>query len=350
VKTLTMLGAAVMAVSCGVAANEAFALEPYAAEAAPPAPPGAAAPPAVPAPPVVPAPPAVPAPPGGLQDAASDAKEASVEARLESARRKLEADAREVAQLSMQVGRYSVPRFETHFETGGSIIGMQISTEHATDGVRVVQVSPGGPADEAGMRPGDLIVAVNGVQTRGEAAARDAVHVIHEAHPDTKLAVRVMRDGKPKDLVVVARAVTNQFFVRTRDASSGPPGFPADSPVFSYRELGIPSLSNLQLATLTPGLGHYFGTEKGVLVVRAPTKSDFKLQDGDVILSIDGREPTSGAHATRILASYQGGEKITLHIMRDRKPLDLEAKLPDQTWDVRQYQVPRPPGVTEPEP
>jgi S1-C subfamily serine protease len=185
---------------------------------------------------------------------------------------------------------------------------------------------------------------VNGLQAKGGEAERNVIRAIHQAAPDTKLNIRVLRDGKPKDLVVVGRAITNQFFVRTSpmDASTGLPGLPADSPVFSFRELGIPSLSSLQLATLSPGLGHYFGTEKGVLVVRAPTKSDFKLQDGDVILSIDGREPTSGAHATRILASYQGGEKITLHVMRDRKPLDLEAKLPDQTWDLRQFQVPRP--------
>ena len=340
-KTLTKLGAAVMAVSCGVAANDAFARELYANEAMPPAPPGAAAPPAAPAPP------AVPAPPGDWEGARADARDTKVEAKLEVARRKLEADAREVAQLSMQMGQYSMPRLETHFETARSIIGMQISTEHDTDGVRVVQVSPGGPADEAGMRPSDLIVAVNGVQTKGEEAARNAVRVIHDAHPDTKLTIRVMRDGKPKDLVVVARALTNQFFVRTGPGVTGAllPGSSADSPVFSYRELGIPSLSSLQLATLTPGLGHYFGTDKGVLVVRAPTQSDFKLQDGDVIVSIDGREPTSGAHATRILASYQGGEKIVLHIMRDRKPLDLEARLPDPTWDVRQYQMPRPRGA-----
>jgi len=339
VKTLRMLGAAVLAVSCGVAAKEAFALEPYAAEA-PPAPPGAAAPPAVPA---------SPAEPRGPM---AGEKEASLEAKLEEARRKLEADAREVAQLSMQVGRYSVPRFETRFETAGrSIIGVQIATDRGADGVRVVQVSPGGPADEAGIRAGDLIVAVNGVEAKGEEAKRHAIRVMHEAHPDTKLNIRVMREGKPKDLTVMARAITNQFFVRTGPGETGAllPGFPADAPVFSYSELGIPSLASLQLASLTPALGRYFGTDKGVLVVRAPTRSDFKLQDGDVILSIDGREPMSGAHATRILASYQGGEKITLHVMRDRKPLDLEAKLPDRTWDARQYQVPQP-RVGGPEP
>lgn len=42
--------------------------------------------------------------------------------------------------------------------TGG--IGVQI--EEADDGVRVVDVLPGTPADEAGLRPGDVIVEVDG--------------------------------------------------------------------------------------------------------------------------------------------------------------------------------------------
>jgi PDZ domain-containing secreted protein len=75
-------------------------------------------------------------------------------------------------------------------------------------------------------------------------------------------------------------------------------------------------------------LGRYFGTEKGVLVVRAP--KDFKLEDGDVILAIDGREPSSGSHATRILSSYQSGEKITIKLMRQQKTLNVETTLPDR--------------------
>ena len=84
----------------------------------------------------------------------------------------------------------------------------------------------------------------------------------------------------------------------------------------------------MELATLTPRLGTYFGTEKGVLVVRSPPDGALKLEDGDVILAIDGRQPTSGSHATRILGSYQPGEKITLRIVRQHKTVDLEATVP----------------------
>src|SRR6185437_10167040 len=90
-------------------------------------------------------------------------------------------------------------------------------------------------------------------------------------------------------------------------------------------------LAQMELVTLTPQLGRYFGSDKGVLVVRAPKDSGFKLQDGDVILAIDGREPTSGSHATRILGSYQPGEKITLRVLRRHKTEDIVATLPERS-------------------
>ncbi len=87
-------------------------------------------------------------------------------------------------------------------------------------------------------------------------------------------------------------------------------------------------LGEMELVSLTPQLGRYFGTDKGVLVVRAP--KDFKLEDGDVILAIDGRAPTSGSHATRILGSYQPGEKIAIKVMRQQKTVNVDTTLPER--------------------
>ena len=69
----------------------------------------------------------------------------------------------------------------------------------------------------------------------------------------------------------------------------------------------------MELASLTPKLGAYFGANEGVLVVKAPENDVFKLEDGDVIQSIDGRKPDDGGHAMRILRSYQSGEKLDAH-------------------------------------
>ena len=65
-----------------------------------------------------------------------------------------------------------------------------------------------------------------------------------------------------------------------------------------------------------------------MLVVRPPRSAEFKLEEGDVIVDIDGRAPQNGAHAMRILRSYQPGEKVNLNILRDRKPVRIAATLP----------------------
>jgi hypothetical protein len=137
--------------------------------------------------------------------------------------------------------------------------------------------------------------------------------------------VRVLRDGAPHEFTVVARP--------------GPGLFLADFPrlegpelLAGHREplLIHGPVMDMELATLTPQLGRYFGSEKGVLVVRAPSAGALKLEDGDVLLAIDGREPANGSHATRILATYQPGEKLTLRVLRLHKTLDLETTLPER--------------------
>lgn len=84
----------------------------------------------------------------------------------------------------------------------------------------------------------------------------------------------------------------------------------------------------MQLITLTPQLGRYFGTDHGVLVARAPTRGVLKLQDGDVILSIGGRRPASSSQAIRILTSYDPGEKINLVILREHHRIDIATSMP----------------------
>jgi C-terminal processing protease CtpA/Prc len=66
-----------------------------------------------------------------------------------------------------------------------------------------------------------------------------------------------------------------------------------------------------------------------VLVVRAPQDERLKLQDGDVILDIDGRLPTSVPHAVQILSSYPSGEKLKLHILRQQKRIELAVDVPE---------------------
>nr|PZN77203.1 MAG: hypothetical protein DIU56_12330 [Pseudomonadota bacterium] len=253
--------------------------------------------------------------------------EQEVEARLRDAQKRLEDAAREIAALSAEMTRPFMDQFWMYLPgSRRAIIGVQLDPQSGREGARVKEVSPGGPAAQAGIRPGDVIVAIDGRDITGEAAAREVLKRMREVEPDSKVRLRVLRDGKPREFEVIARAPDMPKM----------PGFdPEAFESFQFFHGAGTLFAGMELATLTPGLGRYFGTEKGVLVIRAPKNDALQLQDGDVILAIDGREPQNGTHATRILRSYQPGEKLTLKLMRDRKPLTLEVTVPQQDTEGR---------------
>jgi len=262
--------------------------------------------------------------------------------RLEAAQRRLETAAREVAELSAERGQVVMRRYSTFIDTRGrAIIGVQLDGGSDESGARVLDVSPGGPAAEAGIRAGDVITAVNGTEVKGGDAARRVVRLVRDLKPESKVRLTVSRNGKAQEFTVTAR----RGFPFFGPGQAGmPPAYPAPPapaappapPAFPFGPgsmplfLGRGPLADMELATLTPRLGKYFGTDEGVLVVRAPADGALKLQDGDVILSIDGRMPTSGPHATRILGSYRPGEKIDLRIVRDRKRMNIETTMPER--------------------
>jgi predicted metalloprotease with PDZ domain len=272
--------------------------------------------------------PARAAPPAGAGTPAVRAgDEADLDARLEDARSRLEQAAHDVASLTSQLSGTLVDEVLPYVEPGHAIVGVQL--EPAGAGARVRKVSPGGPAAEAGVRAGDVIVAMNGKELKDKSPTRELVRLLRDVKPDSQVGLRVLREGKMRDFTLTSRAAPGLANVRVLpdlDVDVLP-----DLPHLRGAFLFHTALTDMELATLTPRLGSYFGTDHGVLVVRAPADGALKLEDGDVILAIDGRAPTSGSHATRILGSYQPGEKLTLHIVREHKTLDLDATLPERT-------------------
>jgi C-terminal processing protease CtpA/Prc len=268
-----------------------------------------------------------------VTDKELNSKNKELDARLAEAQARLEQAAREVAELSSEIGGPLMDKFMVFNGEGPSraIIGVQLDPQSSKEGARIQEVSPGGPADEAGLHVGDVITAINGTDVKGESPARQVLQLMHKVTPESKVNVRVTREGKSRDFVVTAHRGAAFFGMQPpgmRPMAPFPPGIP-DAGVTTFGPMVIHGqLGDMELATLTPQLGRYFGTEKGVLVVRAP--KDFKLEDGDVILAIDGREPSSGSHATRILSSYQAGEKITIKVMRQQKTVNVETTLPER--------------------
>jgi S1-C subfamily serine protease len=260
--------------------------------------------------------------------------ESDLEQRLEDAQRRLEEAAREIAELSSEAGGAAMHRaFEFRMPPGRrAMLGVNLGgTEADGAGVRVNGVSPGGPAAEAGVRTGDVIVAI---QATPVTTGRELVKVMEGIEPGEKVALELKRDGKPVKVAVEARPLDHVVLLRKGvPAAEGLPPMPpmagiamAGGPHWLLEEWG-----DAEFASLTPGLGRYFGADKGVLVIRAPEDASLGLQDGDVIVTIGGREPENGRHAMRILRSYQPGEAVELKILRDRRAQTLNSKVPART-------------------
>ena len=66
-------------------------------------------------------------------------------------------------------------------------------------GVRVAEVTPGGPASTAGLLPGDLVTAVDGKPVRLMA---DMAEALAAKRPGDKVPVTVLRDGKKVELML----------------------------------------------------------------------------------------------------------------------------------------------------
>lgn len=70
----------------------------------------------------------------------------------------------------------------------------------SSSGALVSEVNQGGPADEAGLEPGDIIVKINGKSIDNHSDLRTTVA---QTAPGTEVELEVIRDGKKKELSVV---------------------------------------------------------------------------------------------------------------------------------------------------
>ena len=256
------------------------------------------------------------------------------QARLElsEAREALELAAREVARLSAQVAEPVVGEVYRQFRMTGRRAMLGISISDDEDGVRVDGVTPGGPAAESGVETGDVIVAMDGATLTGDSPSELLIAQMGNVEPGDAVTLTVVRGGDEEEIEVITEAFSPQVFGApgTRDYTFGgvvPSGRDFAAPVIDFmRRAG--RWGDMELVELTPELGSYFGTETGILVVRAPSDEALQLRDGDVILEIGGRTPNSTEHAMRILGSFEPGETLELAIMRDQRRQILEIELP----------------------
>jgi serine protease Do len=237
---------------------------------------------------------------------------------------------------------------------GGSRIGISIQDVEAADaakregvtgGVLVEEVSPESPAEQAGIRKGDLIVEFDGERVR---STRQFTRLVHETPAGRSVPAVVLREGqrtplmvtpgeaeRPRiqgleDLGALMEDLRSRVIIRapTRPAPPPPPSPPAwsrspDDPIGRTNRLGITP------GALSPQLAEYFGATEGVLVTSVADGSVAQkagIRAGDVVTAVNGTSVRAPADLRRRLQELREGENFTLSVLRDRKPLTLEGK------------------------
>jgi len=283
-------------------------------------------------------PPSPPEPPRAADGVERGEPRAQLERRLHEAQEQLDRSAQEVAELSMSLSEELGPMMaQAGFGGSRAVLGINIGTlGHARSddpqGVRIISVSPGGPADSAGLKAGDVIVSFAGrplAPEKGKSAQQRLLAALRDIKPGQPVSLDYRRDGKVTTVQVVPTSLVESL----ADLQLELPDLPevhALPPLPDMRHMAHePSaFGSAELVELSPRLGQYFGVDKGLLVVRGPRDERLKLQDGDVILDIDGRVPAGVGHAFQILSSYRVGESLKLHIMRQQKRIELPIEVP----------------------
>ncbi len=145
-----------------------------------------------------------------------------------------------------------------------------------TEGALVSQVMKDTPADEAGLRPGDIITRFGDKRIHNMQELRIAAST---THPGTKVEVEFYRDGKKHTTTIEVGELTEEVA-----AAAG--GRAAEH---TAEALG------LTVRTLTPELARQYDIDRdqGVVVTQVEPGSPAEnagLRPGDVIVSVQGRD------------------------------------------------------------
>src|SRR5688572_8784135 len=155
------------------------------------------------------------------RSAHDDAKsQAELERKLADARKRLDEAAREVANLSMSMSDDMVPHIRKFGRMVGApraVLGINLGTQDdaAGGGVTVVSVSPGGAAERAGLKAGDVLTEINGKALKADddlSAREQLLTAMRKVKAGDSVAVSYRRDGKVAKANLVAQPLRDRFF------------------------------------------------------------------------------------------------------------------------------------------
>ncbi len=228
----------------------------------------------------------------------------------------------------------------SQFRTGSSYLGVQLSdidSDRAATlnlgeprGVEITAVEPGSPAEQAGLRPGDVLLTYNGENILG---AQQLGRLVSETPSGRKIRVQYWRQSKTESTVVTTAAPHPQIVgIPPASVNMRRFDFP-DLRSFEISDIPTPfvawknSMLGIECEPLDAQLAEYFGVKHGVLVRSVDKGSPGDkagVKAGDVITSLGDH----GVGSLRDFTSYTRTERqpvksLSIQLVRDHKNLRL---------------------------
>ena len=182
-----------------------------------------------------------------------------------------------------------------------------IKSAGVSEGVFVESVPAGGPADKAGLKDGDVIVAVNGKSIHD---GTDLVNIVSNTPVGTPVTLSAVRDGKRNDYKVVIgdrNQVNPEQSGKEQASGSGKSGGTSVSfgmsvqPLTDLRRqnLGIKESGGLEVIDVEPG----------------SFAEDIRLAAGDILLTINNKPLNSVQDLKEQQAKLKPGDAVAFKVM-----------------------------------
>jgi len=174
----------------------------------------------------------------------------------------------------------------------------------STEGSLVSSVTPGGPADKAGIKNGDFIIEFNGKKVKDTADLRN---IVAETLPWTPVKVVLIRDGQIKEVTAVVGVMPEE-----RPERAARP---------EKKEEQVDKRLGLSIQDLTPAIARQLGYQgdSGALVTDVAAGSsaeDAELQRGDLIKEANRIEVKSVEDFKRAMSGLRSGDTAVLYVRR----------------------------------
>ncbi|KQM65566.1 protease [Sphingomonas sp. Leaf17] len=197
-------------------------------------------------------------------------------------------------------------------------------------GELISRVEPNEGAARAGLKPGDVVVRVNGKEVTPE---QTLSRLVADVTPGSTARLDVIRDGRPVALNATVGTRPTEDQLQALAGGGDDDGFPDEDDSATPSSPAANSLG-LNVVPLTPQIARSIGvdaTVAGVVVASVDPSSDAaqKLKRGDVVTSVN-RVPvrTAAAMAAEVArARAAGRDQVLLFVQRQKVGVFLPVKI-----------------------